>query len=263
MNVEAIRKQLKSLKLSTAAQEIEEVLHRHKQAASLEWVSDLFEREIDARQERALQRRIVRAEFPEVTTLEAFDWKFNTKIDQGKIETLAKLDFVRDNGIGLFLGGAGLGKTHLALAIGVLAAKENYRVFCASTKRLMELIRVAKLKNTLDMLFKRMLSSKLWIIDDWGVVSMSRDIAEEVFDLFDRRRYSSAMLLTSNRAVEEWGEVFADPVLANATIDRIFDRAEIVVFLGKSYRLKGRITLPSINSAEIALTPQQKKGTAL
>lgn len=262
MNVEAIRKQLKSLKLSTAAQEIEAVLTRHKQAASLEWVSELFERELDARQERALQRRILRAEFPEVTTLEAFDWKFNTKIDQAKIEALAKLDFVRDNGIGLFLGEAGLGKTHLALAIGVLAAKENHRVFCASTKRLMELIRVAKFKNTLDVLFKRMLSSKLWIIDDWGVVSMSREIAEEVFDLFDRRRYSSAMLLTSNRDVEEWGEVFADPVLANATIDRIFDRAEIVVFQGKSYRLKGRITLPSINAAEISPAPKQKKGNA-
>ena len=76
---------------------------------------------------------------------------------------------------------------------------------------------------------------------------MNREIAEEVFDLFDRRKYSSAMLLTSNRDVEEWGEVFPDPVLANATIDRMFDRAEIVVFQGKSYRLKGRISLPSLN----------------
>ena len=107
-----------------------------------------------------------------------------------------------------------------------------------------------------------MLSSKLWIIDDWGVVSMKREIAEEVFDLFDRRKYSSAMLLTSNREVEEWGEVFPDPVLANATIDRIFDRAEIVVFQGKSYRLKGRITLPSIHQSEIGKTPKLKRGNA-
>lgn len=247
MNVEAVRKQLKVLKLSTAAQELETVLTRHKQAASLEWVSELLEREMDARQERAFQRRIQRAEFPEVTTLESFDWKFNAKIDRAKIEELTKLEFVRDNRIGLFLGAAGLGKTHLALAIGVLAAKENYRVFCASTKKLIQLIQIAKLKNALDALFKKMLSSKLWIIDDWGVVSMSREIAEEIFDLFDRRKYSSAMLLTSNRDVEEWGEVFPDPVLANATIDRMFDRAEIVVFQGKSYRLKGRITLPALN----------------
>jgi DNA replication protein DnaC len=247
MNIEAVRKQLKMLKLSTAAREMEEVLGRYKQAVDLAWVSELLERELDARRERALQRRIQRADFPEVTTLEAFDWKFNTKIDRAKVEALAKLEFVRDNRIGLFLGAAGLGKTHLALAIGVLAAKEGYRVFCASVKKLTQLIQVAKLKNTLDVLFKKRLSSKLWIIDDWGGVSMNREIAEEVFDLFDRRKYSSAMLLTSNRDVEEWGEVFPDPVLANATIDRMFDRAEIVVFQGKSYRLKGRISLPSLN----------------
>lgn len=262
MNIEGIRQQLKALKLSTAAGELEAVVSRHKQAVDLGWVSELLNREIDARQERALQKRIERAEFPEVTTLEAFDWKFNPKIDRAKIEELATLDFVRDHRIGLFLGAAGLGKTHFALAIGVLAAKEGYRVFCASTKKWIQLIDIAKQKNTMDALFKRMLSCQLWVIDDWGVVSMKREIAEEVFDLFDRRKYSSAMLLTSNRDVEEWGEVFADPVLANATIDRIFDRAEVVVFQGKSYRLKGRITLPSLHPAEIGKGLKGKRAAA-
>lgn len=251
MNIEAVRKQLKMLKLSTAAQEMEEVLRRHKEAASVAWVSDLLEREIDARAERALQRRIERADFPEVKTLEAFDWAFNAKIDRAKVEELAKLEFVRDNRIALFLGEAGLGKTHLALALGILAAKENYRIFCSSTKKLIQLLDLAKQKNTLDVLFKKMLSSKLWIIDDWGVVSMKREIAEEVFDLFDRRQYSSALILTSNRDVEEWGQMFPDAVLANATIDRIFDRAEMVVFQGKSYRLSGRIVLPSLSVVDI------------
>ena len=251
MNIEAVRKQLKVLKLSTAAQEMEEVLRRHKEAVSVAWVSDLLEREIDARSERALQRRIERAGFPEIKTLEAFDWAFNATIDRAKIEALATLEFVRDNRIALFLGEAGLGKTHLALSLGILAAKENYRIFCTSTKRLIQLIDLARQKNTLDMLFKQMLSSKLWIVDDWGVVSMKREIAEEVFDLFDRRQYSSALILTSNRDVEEWGQMFPDAVLANATIDRIFDRAEMVVFKGKSYRLSGRIVLPSLSVAEI------------
>ena len=222
MNPAGLRQQLKTLKCSTAAREIEEVLGRHRQAASLEWVSELLAREIDARRERALQRRIVRAEFPEVTTLESFDWGFNPQVPRTKIEELAGLSFVRDNRITLFLGPTGLGKTHLALALGVLAAKEGHRVFCSSIKKLIQLIDVAKLKNTLDVLFKRLLSAKLWIIDDWGVVSMKRDTAEEVFDLFDRRKFSSAMILTSNRSVAEWGQVFPDPILASATIDRMF-----------------------------------------
>jgi DNA replication protein DnaC len=247
MNIEALRAQLRALKLSTAARELEEVLAKNKRAAEIGWVSELLEREIDMRKERALEKRIQRAEFPEVTTLETFDWKFNPKIDKAQIEELAKLEFVRDNRIALFLGPTGLGKTHLALAIGFLAAKEGYRVYCASTKRLIQNIQVAKLKNNMDVLFKRMLSARLWILDDWGVVSMSREIAEEVFDLFDRRKYSSALLLTSNRDIEEWNEVFPDPVLANATIDRIFDRAAIVPFEGKSYRLKGKICLPTLD----------------
>ena len=262
MNVEGIRQQLKALKLPTAAGELEAVLHRHKQAVDLDWASELLSREIDARRERALQRRIERADFPEITTLEAFDWKFNPKIDRAKIEELAKLDFVRDNRIGLFLGATGLGKTHFALAIGVLAARAGHRVFCASTKKLIQIIDIAKQTNTLDGLFKQMLSAKLWIIDDWGVVSMKLEIAEEIFDLFDRRKYSSAMLLTSNRDVEEWGEKFSDPVLANATIDRMFDRAEIVAFEGKSYRLRGRITLPSINPDEIEKAVKPKRRNA-
>ena len=250
MNLEIIRTQLKTLKLSTAMREIEEVLSRNKRAVDLDWASELLEREIDARKQRAIEKRIHRAEFPEVTTLETFDWKFNPKLDKAQIEELAKLEFVRDHRIGLFLGAAGLGKTHIALALGVLAVKEGYPVYCASIKKLIQEIQIAKLKNKLDVLFKRMLSSKLWIIDDWGVVSMSREIAEEVFDLFDRRKYSSAMLLTSNRDIAEWNEVFPDPVLANATIDRIFDRAVIVPFEGKSYRLKGRICLPASGHLE-------------
>lgn len=248
MNLEAVRSQLRSLKLSTAAKELEEVAAKHKAAVSLHWVSELLERELDARKERALQKRIERAQFPELATLEAFDWRFNPKIDKDKIEELAQLEFIRNNRIALFLGKPGTGKTHLALALGLLAVKADLRVYCTSAKNLAYEITLARAKNSLDVLFKRILSSDLWIVDNWGVVSMSREIAEEVFDLFDRRKYNSAMVLTSNRDLKEWSEVFPDPVLANATIDRMFDRAEIVIFEGKSYRLKGRIAVPDFNT---------------
>jgi len=251
MNLETVQTQLKALKLRTASTELEQIVLKHKKAVSLNWISDLLEREIDSRKEKAIKSRIQKAEFPEITTLEAFDWQFNPKINRDKIEELACLEFIRKNQIALFLGRPGTGKTHLALAIGVLAAKAGYRVYCTSIKKLARDIMVAKLKHSLDCLFKKILSSQLWLIDDWGVITMSRDISEEIFDLFDRRKQSSALILTSNRDIDEWNEVFPDPVLANATIDRIFDRADITVFQGESYRLKGRIEIDKFDKNEM------------
>jgi len=159
----------------------------------------------------------------------------------------------------LFLGKPGTGKTHLALATGLRAVHKGYRVFYSSVKRLSAQIAHARSKNALDILFKKILSAKLWILDDWGVVSMKSEIAEEVFDLLDRRRFSSALILTSNRDVDEWGSVFPDPVLAGAAIDRLFDRPHVVKFLGKSYRLSGKILVsdsvqsPRIEQADISI----------
>mgnify|MGYP001216628780 CR=1 FL=1 len=247
MNIATVRNQLKTIKLNTAASELDQVLSKHKKTVSLVWVSDLLEREIDARKEKALMARIKRANFPEITTLETFDFSFNPDIDENKIRELARLNFIPHNQICLFLGQPGTGKTHIALAIGVLAANKGFRVYCTNLKKLAKEILQAKLKNNLDSLFKKVLSAKLWLLDDWGVSTMSREIAEEVFDLLDRRKYSSAMILTSNRDINEWPQLFPDPVLANATIDRIFDRADISLFKGRSYRLKGKINMENIS----------------
>lgn len=247
MNIETVKNQLKTIKLLTAASEIDQVLLKHKKAASLTWISDLLEREIDARKEKALMARIKRANFPEITTLEGFDFSFNSEINEEKIRELALLNFIPDNQICLFLGQPGTGKTHIAMAIGILAANQGYRVYCTNIKKLAKDILQAKLKNNLDALFKKILSAKLWILDDWGVTTMPREIAEEVFDLLDRRKFSSAMILTSNRDIDEWNQIFPDPILANATIDRIFDRADISLFKGKSYRLKGKIKVKNID----------------
>jgi DNA replication protein DnaC len=245
VNHQLLSEQLKKLRLMTASSELEAVLSKHKAAAQLPWVIELMEREIDSRRERALAARLKSARFPEVTSLEGFDWQFNPKIDEAKIRELARGEFIKNNQIALFLGKTGNGKTHLAISIGVLAASRGVRVYCTSVKRLVHDITVAKAKNTLDVLFRKILSSQLWILDDWGVISMNRDQAEEVFDLLDRRKHSSAMILTSNRDVAEWNQMFPDPVLANAAIDRIFDRAEVVMFEGPSYRMKGKIKFRS------------------
>lgn len=248
MMIEIVREQFKRLHLKTASDELEEVLGKKKRATDIQWLSDLLERELDARKDNAIERRIKRAGFPERTSIEQFNWDFNKKIPREQVESLYCLDFVKSNEIALFLGSPGTGKTHLSIAFGLKAAQLGYSVFCTSVKRLTMKIKLAKERDQLDLLFKRILSAKLWILDDWGVVTMPRDVSEEVFDLFDRRKHNSAMLLTSNRDVEEWPQVFSDPVLANAAIDRMFENANICIFEGDSYRMKGRINIKDFDN---------------
>lgn len=240
MSIKSLESLMKELRLKTASLELRDLLKEYKSNVSLDWITDLLQREIDARKEKALQTRIRKARFPALKSLEQFDWSFNKSINKKKVEDLSKLEFLKDNGIVLFLGQPGTGKTHLAISIGIQAVYAGHSVYWSSLKRLAEDIRRAKEKNELSILFRKILGSNLWILDDWGVVSMARDIAEEVFDLLDRRQYSSAMILTSNRDIGEWPEVFEDPVIASAAIDRIFDRANVSIFNGKSYRAGGK-----------------------
>ena len=248
MSPETIKALLTDLRMNTASREVEAVLAKQKKSVQLGWVSDLLERELDSRREKGLQHRLKSARFPEIRTLDGFEFSFNPDIDEEKIRELATLKFMDQHQIALSIGAPGVGKTHLALAIGVLAVRDGRRVYCTSAKHLAQEIMHGRNRGTLDQLFKRLLQADLWIIDDWGVVSMTREVAEEVFDLMDRRKHSSAMILTSNRDVSEWGEVFQDPVIANATVDRIFDRARMVLLKGQSYRLKGSIQTKDIKS---------------
>ena len=243
MNLEVVKEQFKKLKMFKSSKELDEILIKNKKAIDLSWLSEVLEAELDYRNEVSIQRRILNTQFPELRSLEQFNWGFNPKIPKERIKELATLNFIEKNEIGLFLGNPGTGKTHIAISIGMLAARYGYKVYCTSVKRLTKKILAAKKENTLDSLFKKILTSKLWILDDWGVVSMNRDVSEEIFDLFDRRKHNSAMLLTSNRDVEEWPQVFSDPVLANAAIDRMFETANICIFQGESYRMKGRILM--------------------
>ena len=247
MTIDVIREQFKQLRLPVASAELEVVLKGRTGSTDIKWLSELLSIELGARSDNAIERRIKRADFPERRSFEQFNWEFNKKLPRQEIESLKSLEFIERNEIALFLGGTGTGKTHLAIALGMSAAQAGHSVFCTSVKRLGTKIRKARERNTLDVLFKQILTSKLWILDDWGVVSMPRDVSEEVFDLFDRRKHNSAMILTSNRDVEEWPQVFSEPILASAAIDRMFEYANICIFEGPSHRMKGRILFNEID----------------
>lgn len=240
MSVQAMTSLLKELRLTTASMEITKVLEEEKENVSLNWIMNLLQREIDVRKEKGLQNKIKRSRIPILRSLEGFDWSFNPSISREKIMNLASLNFIKDKEITLFLGQPGTGKSHLSSAIALKAILQGHNVYWSSIKSLSSEIIEAKRKNNLSRLFKKILSSDLWVLDDWAVIGLGREVSEEVFDLLDRRKNNTALLLTSNRDINEWPEVFVDPVLASAAIDRIFDRANVSVFSGKSYRAEGK-----------------------
>ena len=130
--------------------------------------------ELDARADNAVEKRIKRAEFPERRSFEQFNLDFNKDLPREEVEYLRDLKFIENNEIALFLGKPGTGKSHLAIALGMSAAQAGHSVYRASVKRLGTKIRKGRELNKLDILFKQILTSKLWILDDWGVVPMPK-----------------------------------------------------------------------------------------
>ena len=155
MTIDVIRDQLKKLHLPAASAELENILQKRKKSTDVQWLSELLSAELDARSDNAIERRMKRADFPERRSFEQFDWDFNKKIPRDKIEALKNLKFIEKNEIALFLGSPGTGKTHLAIALGMMAAQAGHSVFCTSVKRLGTKIRIAREKDKLDLLFKR------------------------------------------------------------------------------------------------------------
>ena len=138
MTVKNIESLLRSLRLPTAANELEAVLSGQKKAVNTTWVEELLSRELDDRKEKALQSRIKSAKFPELKNTETFDWDFNPDINREKIEELSDLDFLENNKIILLLGQPGTGKTHIALSLALKAVCRGERVYCTSLKKLIQ-----------------------------------------------------------------------------------------------------------------------------
>lgn len=229
---------LKRLRLSGLLETLD---LRTRQAVSdelalTEFLYRLLNDEVERREAKQLNQRVKRAGFDQNKTIEEFDFAFNANIPKPKIIDLSTCQFVRDNSNVLLVGPTGVGKSHLAQALGHRACRMGYTTQYLSAHEIFTQLRAARADESWDRRMQRLCKVDLLIIDDLGLRPLASDEPVDLYEVIRRRYESGAMIITSNRAVEEWYPLFGDMLMASAAMDRLLHHAEIIVMEGKSFR---------------------------
>lgn len=242
MNVAELKKCLEQLGLPAAAAALERHLETavRQQVTYLEFLSDLLSSEQAERRARYLATRTRLANLPFKKTLADFDFGFQPSIDERQIRELATLGFVHQAANVLFLGPPGVGKTHLAVALGLAALEQGYSVYFTSAHRMIQDLTAAHQENRLRRRLRLYLAPKVLIIDEIGYEAFPPAAATLFFQVVSARYEKASIILTSNKSFSEWGDILGDPVVATAILDRLLHHAYVVNIRGESYRLRER-----------------------
>ncbi|TJX58896.1 AAA family ATPase [Soehngenia saccharolytica] len=204
---------------------------------------ELTKKELDFRNERASKIQISVSAFPFEKTLEDFDFDFQPSINKVQLLDFQSLRFLDNKENILFFGSSGVGKTHLAVAIGIAAAKKRNLTYFISCHDLIMQLNKAHAENRLEAKLKHFAKYKLLIIDEIGYLPIDKQGANLLFQLINKRYEKNSTIITTNQPFSKWGEVFSDITLANAILDRLIHHSSIIKITGPSYRLKDKIDL--------------------
>lgn len=204
----------------------------------LDALLELTDSEIAFRDERAKRINIVVSSFPYQKTIKDFDFSYQVSINKEKILDLASLRFMDKKENIIFMGSSGVGKTHLATAIGIEAASQRISTYFINFASLMEKFKQAAKENRVEQVVKHYLKYSLLIIDEIGYLPIDKDSSYGFFQLVAARYERKSTILTTNQPFSKWSEVFGDSVIANAIIDRLVHHCEIIKINGLSYRIR-------------------------
>lgn len=193
---------------------------------------------VEKKRNNVIIHSVKMAGFPRITTLQEFDFSYQPTINESQINDFASLRFLEKKENIIFYGNSGVGKTHLATAIGVIAARNRDSTYFIKCSQLMNDLHKAHLEGKINEKLKKLGSYKLLIIDELGYLPINKEDSKLFFQLIDRRYEKFSTIITTNINFSQWDEIFGDAIIANAIIDRILHHSHVVTIKGKSYRLK-------------------------
>jgi len=203
-----------------------------------EFLTEALQTEWSGRHQRGVESRLKAARFPWVKTLEQFDFSFQPSIDRKVVRELSGLGFVNRAENVIILGPPGVGKTHLAIALGVKAVEAGHKVLFITLECMISRLTRARVENRVERQLQQFVYPRVLIIDEMGYLPMNRDEAGLFFRLLTRRYEKASTIITSNKSFVDWGEIFNDQVLATAILDRLLHHCTTLNIKGESYRLK-------------------------
>jgi len=256
--LDRIRGALIGLRMPRALEALDHTLRQLERGeiTAIEAIDGLLSEEYATRETRRIDVALRTAKLMPVKTLESFDFSFQPSLDRERIAALAQLDFIRRAEVVHFLGPPGTGKSHLATALGLAAVKAGRSVYRGTLAELIEAMAQAEREGRLSEKIRFYARASLLIVDEIGYLPITRGGANLFFQLVNARYEKGAMILTSNRGFAEWGEVFGDPVVATALLDRLLHHAVVIQIEGASYRLRAHADLiPEHVRANAPLSP--------
>lgn len=256
--LERIQSSLVGLKMARALEALGHIQRRIEQGeiGALEAIDALLAEEFTLREGRRITMAMKTARLNPPKTLESFDFTFQPSLDRDRVLALAQLDFIARAEVVHFLGPPGTGKSHLATALGVLAIKAGRSVYRCTLAELIEALAKAERESRLADKLRFFTRTSLLIVDEIGYLPVTPGGGNLFFQLVNARYEKGAMIITSNRGFAEWGEIFGDPVVATALLDRLLHHAIVVQIEGASYRLRAHADLiPEHIRANAPITP--------
>jgi len=236
--------QLAYLKLTAVLQHYEPMAEQAAEQhwSHVEYLARLVEAEADLRRDRSIQRRIRLARFPVIKTLEEFQWSWPRTLNRLQVQNLFRLQFVESKANVIFLGGVGLGKTHLCTALGYAACLKGHSVLFASAIDIINTLSAAQNAGRLKMELKKYTKPTVLLLDEVGYLPIDRKGADLLFQVISQRYERGSIVLTTNKPFKKWPEIFSnDATLTSAVLDRLLHHAETVTIEGNSFRMKDQI----------------------